>query len=148
MKPLSCPTCDVPLTSSEADSGWCPSCGKRLPTRIVEEGTKRLVLSGKRSSTGRSPVAPRQTDRDHLPGLARVARWMIRLSAAGLIFLVAGCCGITTLVAYVLPAGNSAAESDKIYHAIGTGLGMMFIVLFVTLLVGYGLKVLAGDYRE
>ena len=148
MKPLSCPHCDVPLTSTEADGGWCPSCGKRLPTRIVEEGTKRLVLSGQRSSTGRSPVAPRQADSDHLPRLSRVARWMIRLSAAGLIFLVAGCCGMTTLFAYVLPASGPSRERDEMYRVIGIGLGMVFIVLFVTLLVGFGLKVLAGDYRE
>lgn len=142
MGALRCPKCEVALTNDEAESGVCPCCKAALPQAIMRAGAQRLFRS--------SPVGPASgtsggADADHLPGLARVARWMIRISAAGMIFLVAGCFATTILSALFLPANLSGADRNEIVGHIMFGLGALFLMCFVSLIIGTGLKVLAGD---
>jgi hypothetical protein len=139
MEPLSCPECKVPLTSEEAERGRCPCCKVALPAWVVREGERRQF----RSSVPRSARSP-DVPEDRLPTLARVARWTIRISGAGMIFVGAGCFGVSMLAAFI-PANLPAGQKGEMISLFMTGCAGLFILLFVTLLVGVGLKVLAGD---
>lgn len=142
MDPLSCPGCDVPLTSAEAEMGRCPCCKAALPAGIVREGERRQYRStGTRPAAMRAPDAPE----DHLPTLARIARWTIRISGAGMIFVMAGCFGCSMLSAFVIPSNASPARQSEIMSLFTTGCIGLFVLCFVTMLIGLGLKVLSGD---
>jgi hypothetical protein len=70
---------------------------------------------------------------------------MIRISGAGMICLIAGCCGVSGLGGFFLPENASREERSEMLRPFSMVLGVLLVILFVTFLVGVGLKVLAGE---
>ena len=75
-----CPNCDVMLSRKQVAEGWCETCGKKLPLAItLPPPSERSMEMARRNK----PSA-----------LYTFARWMERISIAGLLFLLASCLGI------------------------------------------------------
>ena len=87
-------------------------------------------------------------NRDHLPQLARIGSWMTRIGGAGIMFLIAGCCGLSSMIGLIIPDDADDATRQAWVDIVGTGLGVLFVGMVVTLFVGLGLKVLAGEQNQ
>ena len=108
---------------------------------VAREGASRLY----HGSPGRSVGAQREANPDHIPQLARVGGWMVRIGGAGMLFVIAGCCGWASLLTMIVPADMDEQQELTLGKLVGTGLTMLFALTFLTFVVGVGLKILAGE---
>jgi hypothetical protein len=93
-----CPSCSVTLTSSEATSGVCDSCGHKFSSRPTERSTSPVWPSPVRDpapgeqSMWSAPVVP-----EHWPTL----RWLVQLLAGLFLALFLGLA--LTIIPFVAP---------------------------------------------
>lgn len=123
MQPKKCTNCDAHLSHHEVSEGWCDTCGKRLPGSW---------LAVKEDAFRKPEFRPPS-------GLARLASWLTRLSAAGMLFVLAGCVGLPVWGSLVF----DSLDMDTSSRQIGSGLGVAFFTFLTVWLIGKGLAVLA-----
>jgi hypothetical protein len=108
MPPIQCPTCQAALPRKEVESGWCESCGKKLPASIT---------------AGRPAASPWHSDPRPAKGADSRSRLMRFIDALPLwwVFII-GCGGVIWGSSeYRVARGTSAEAVDVDLAALEEG---------------------------
>jgi hypothetical protein len=135
--PVQCPHCSTPLPPQEIAAGWCETCGKKLPPKLLPPLPPSTSVTGYTERPEQPPELPTRHESSDYPDVEwhedRSRKRKPSTTTATILFVIAGLqllCGL--MVVTVLPnLGNVFVDEERVLLLFVDviGIGAVFLGL-------------------